>query len=166
VLIVACVGAGPVDAEEKWQILTIPESGFSVDMPGTPVRQQDMTDRGLRYVLYTVEEDPARDYVVGMQEIAPDAAAEGAQKLYDDARDSLARSTGGKLRAERPVSCDGVAGREIIIDAEDDTGMNTLIDRVFLKGSRLYQLGAIVPRGTERDAAVTRFLDSARIEGN
>jgi hypothetical protein len=41
--------------------------------------------------------------------------------------------------------------------------MNTLIDRVFLKGNRLYQLGAIVPRGTERDAVVTRFLDSAHI---
>jgi hypothetical protein len=51
----------------------------------------------------------------------------------------------------------------IVIDAEDDTGMNTLIDRVFLKGNRLYQLGAIVPRGTERDAVVTRFLDSAHI---
>jgi hypothetical protein len=70
------------------------------------------------------------------------------------------------VRAERVVQCDGVAGREIIIDAEDDTGMNTLIDRVFLKGNRLYQLGAIVPRGAERDAVVTRFLDSAHIKDN
>jgi hypothetical protein len=129
------------------------------------MRQQDMTERGLRYVLYTVEDDPTRDYIAGMQEVEADAAAKGAQQLYDDARDSLARSTGGKVRAERPVTCDGVAGREIVIDAEDDTGMNTLIDRVYLKGNRLYQLGAIVPRGTERDAVVTRFLDSAHIKG-
>jgi hypothetical protein len=133
-------------------------------MPGTPVRQQDMTDGGLRYVLYTVEDDPTRDYIAGMQEVAADAVAKGAERLYDDARDSLAHSTDGKVRAERVVQCDGVAGREIIIDAEDDTGMNTLIDRVFLKGNRLYQLGAIVPRGAERDAVVTRFLDSAHIK--
>jgi len=130
------------------------------------MRQQDMTDHGLRYVLYTVEDDPTRDYIAGMQEIAADAVAKGAERLYDDARDSLARSTNGRVRAERAVTCDGIAGREIIIDAEDDTGANTLIDRVFFKGNRLYQLGAIVPRGTERDAVVTRFLDSARIKGN
>jgi hypothetical protein len=134
-------------------------------MPGTPVRQQDMTDHGLRYVLYTAEDDPERDYIAGMQEIAADGMAKGAQRLYDDARDSLAHSTGGKVRAERPVICDGITGREIIVDAEDDTGMNTLIDRVYLTGNRLYQLGAIVPRGTERDAVVTRFLDSARLKG-
>jgi hypothetical protein len=132
-------------------------------MPGTPVRQQDMTDSGLRYVLYTVEDDPVRDYIAGMQEIAAETIAKGAKSIYDSARDSLARSTNGKTRAERAVQCDGVSGREIVIDAEDDTGMNTLIDRVFLKGNRLYQLGAIVPRGTERDAVVTRFLDSAHI---
>jgi hypothetical protein len=163
---VACLAASPVAAEEKWQTLAVPDTGFSVEMPGTPVRQQDMTDHGLRYVLYTVEDDPTRDYIAGMQEIAPDSAAKGAQRLYDDARDSLAHSTGGKVRAERPVVCDGVTGREIDIDAEDDTGMNTLIDRVYLRGNRLYQIGAIVPRGTERDAVVTRFLDSARIKAN
>jgi len=133
-------------------------------MPGAPARQQDMTEGGLRYVLYTVEDDPARDYIAGMQEVATDAIAKGAERLYDDARDSLVRSTNGTVRAERAVQCDGVAGREIIIDADDDTGLNTLIDRVYLKGSHLYQLGAIVPRGAERDAVVTRFLDSARIK--
>ena len=106
----------------------------------------------------------ARDYVAGMQEIAADEVAKGAEQLYDRARDSLVRSTAGKMRAERRVKCDGIDGREIIIDAADDTGMNTLIDRIFLKRNHLYQLGAIVPRGTERDAVVTRFLDSARID--
>ena len=134
-------------------------------MPGTPMRQQDMTEGGLRYVLYTAEDDPVRDYIAGMQEIAADAVSKGAREVYDNARDSLARSTNGKVRTERVVQCDGVAGREIIIDAEDDTGMNTLIDRIYLKGNRLYQLGAIVPRGTEREAGVTRFIEFGAHQG-
>ena len=166
VLVAAWLGSGAAVAEERWQALTIPATGFTVEMPGEPTRQQDMTEGGLRYVLYTAEDDPVRDYVAGVQEIAADAVAKGAEQIYDRARDSLVRSTAGKVRAERKVKCDGVDGREIIIDATDDTGVNTLIDRIFLKGNRLYQLGAIVPRGTEHDAVVMRFLDSARIRGD
>ena len=151
----------------QWQRLFVGGTGLAVEMPGAPVKGNDLTIDGLRSVVYRLEAGATHSYGVRCEQIAASQiAVEGADALFDDIRDGLVED--GTLRAQwaLPARADAV-GRGLIIDSAVKSGPDafTTVAYLYLRGDWLYELLATVPRGGERDPAVQRFLGSARFAG-
>lgn len=171
-LVLAVVGgsalaAMPNAATVKWQHLVVTGTGLAVDMPGTPVKGDDLTIGSLRSVAYRLESGETRAYGVRAEQIpADELTLEGADGLFDDIRDGMLAD--GTLRAEwslRPQG--GAVGRGLIIDSAVKSGPDsyTTIAHIYVHGDWIYELVATVPRGGDHDPVALRFLNSARFAG-
>jgi hypothetical protein len=151
----------------KWQRLIVGGTGLAVEMPGAPVKGNDLTIDGLRSVVYRLDAGATRSYDVRCEQIpASQTAVEGVDALFDDIRDGLLED--GTLRAQWSLPPRaGAIGRGLTIDSAVKSGPDayTTVAYLYLRGDWLYELLATVPRGGERDPAVQRFLASARFAG-
>lgn len=141
-----------------WQKLMMAGTAMTVDLPGAPVKAEDLTLGGLRSIAYRVDDGPTKSYFARADQVP---AGGDAESRFERARDSV---TGlGLLRAEHAVAArDGTEGKEFVVDSIGGSDPYTTVTRVFLRGDWTYMLIATVPHGTERGAVVARFLASAR----
>lgn len=132
---------------------------FKVRFPGKPEEksQKAKTPLGeLTVYTATYATPDGGVYLVSHVDYPPTAAADHAT-LLDGARDGL-KGKDGKVVADGPVphAPDKAAGREVVIDK----GKVQLRYRLYLKDSRLYQVGTVGTGGFVTGKAASEFLDS------
>jgi hypothetical protein len=156
--------AMPSASAVHWQRLVVSGTGLVVEVPGTPVKGNDVTVGGMRSVVYRLEAGQARSYDVRCEQVSTrQIAVEGIDAKFDDIRDGLLED--GTLRAEWPLRARaGAVGRGLIIDSAVKSGPDayTMIAYLYLRGDWLYELLATLPRGGDHDPTAQRFLNSAR----
>jgi hypothetical protein len=150
-------GCGPNFTE-----YTSAEGRFAVRVPGAPRVSKEATPAG-ETVLTTVEQPNGR-YVVAWLDlkVEPDEGAAKARERLENARDAAARSVGGTVLADRPLTLAGkYPGRDVIIElpGKDDLAR----DRMYLVNGRLYQVTATGRRWWVESADTQKFLDSFRL---
>ena len=151
------LGAVP-DVPAVWQKLMLAGTALTVELPGAPIKDEEITQGGLRSVAYRVDDGPSKSYITRADQVP---AAGDTESRFERARDGALGI--GRLRAEHAIAArDGTEGKEFIVDSIGGSDPYTTVTRVYLRGDWTYTLVATVPRGTERGGVVARFLASAR----
>jgi hypothetical protein len=149
---------------------TSKEGGFSVMTPvAMEEASQDVdTQIGkIRIVMYGGELDGAafqvgfNDYPKGF--VTPD----NTTQLLDGAREGMVNNIGGTLVSEQKVFLKGYAGREIVatVVLDETTGEAIVKARIYMVGSRLYQIVVVSPAGEGAVSAesIDAFLKSFKL---
>jgi hypothetical protein len=144
--------------ESAWQSFSPADGQFSVLLPGQPKEQtQTKHTAGGRIttVLYLVDLKHSA-YIVGYSPIPP-----GAHVELDAVRDEVVARHTGRLVTEQPISIEGHAGREFVLEISNPKGGGVM--RVFRVGDRLYQLLAFGSQVTASSADARKFLESFQL---
>lgn len=158
-LLGGCGGSGA-----QWQQFGASEGGFTVSMPGQPVKRQETLSTAvgpLHSSSYTVA--PAQgvaygvdyaDYPVAVvQRYAPEA-------ILDSARDALVAKVNGRVRSEQRISLSNSPGRELQLDVATGGFVRA---RIYLVGQRQYQVVAVTPDNKTASQDATTFLNSFKL---
>ena len=152
-----------------WKEFESKEGGFSVQMPGPPAEKRQTFNTQVGSVdarFFTVEADRGASVFMVVYGDYPEAlmAAEDMTILLDAARDGAVGNIQGTLLSERAISIGGHPGRELQVQSSD--GKLALQIRIYLVGSRQYQVVMVSPKATPSTADRDRFFDSFKLKGN
>jgi hypothetical protein len=90
--------------------------------------------------------------------------ADDREKVLDRMRDNWAKRIHGAIAGESKISHDGYPGREIVFNAPERFGHDVVLKvRIFLVGSRLYQVFVAAPREELNTPEVNDFFESFRV---
>lgn len=149
-------------AVDTWQSFASTEGRFTVLMPGTPQpRTQNVSTPAGNITFYAhFWEDRSAAYGVAYSDF-PQGLIQSAnvEALLNGARDGAAANVSGTLVSERRIGLSGHPGREIEIRISG----GIVKARIYLVGSRLYQLIVVEQSGTESSANQARFFDSFQL---
>jgi len=148
--------------DEKSKEFRCPEGKFTVFMPVNP-KKQDVQIHGVAMKMFVFQEREGA-YAVAFTDL-PFASGESNTKIQqrlDGARDGMVRNVQGKLTGDSRIFLQGKhPGREVRADIPAMSGM--LRARIYLAGSRLYQVAVMgVPTWVNSEEA-TRFLNSMAV---
>jgi hypothetical protein len=149
-------------AGERWKEFAPKEGKFRVLMPGTPEASEVKFESEFgpaTFHMNTVEEGESfygahySDYTEAIKKLP-------VKRVYDASRDGAAENMKGKVVGEGDVKLGAHAGREIRIEVD---GRSLFRARVFLVGTRLYQVVYFGPKGAATSKEVDRYLDSFKL---
>jgi hypothetical protein len=156
---ITCTG----DERADWKEFTCKEGGFQVLMPGTP-KQADadtesdfgpgvlhMNTVNLRTTYYGAHYG---DFPEGVKKLP-------LKQVYDSSRDGAAGNMRGKVASEKEIKLGDHPGREIQIDVKG--GELRFRARVFLVGTRLYQVVAFGPKEAITSKEADKFFESFKL---
>ena len=154
--------------QPAWIDFSPEHGGFVVSMPSNPTQQimptkSESTQMNV-YVYVSLGPDGAA-YLVSYADVpSPPTNQTQTTKALDDVRNGQLESTKGDLKTEAMISLEGNQGRELKII----TPTGTIISRIFIVKTRLYQLMAITPEAVVGSEASTRdnarFLSSFKLK--
>ena len=156
--------AASVQAAPVTPTLTSRSEKFSVWLPGKPqIGSQVANVPGagkMNVKFYMVRSAPVAYVVIPMKLPGVLPKSQTAQFL-DGVQRGFTMSAGAKLISSKPISLQGISGREILVGA----GENRMRARVFARGNRSFQIVAISPQSGAggKSAQMTKVLDSFRI---
>jgi hypothetical protein len=154
----------------QWIKAEPPDKSFSVLMPrrptlltnylrtpsgNVPTIQLGSIDRG--------RPSEAEIYIAAFTEFPTNADLSDKEAVYNNAHAMFADKL-GRIRRERLVTLQGIAGRETEVELHN--GTNLMVARAYITGRRLYQLTAAVPLSRGPTTNTWRFLDSLRLNTN
>ncbi|MFN8485983.1 MAG: SH3 domain-containing protein [Caldilineaceae bacterium] len=144
-----------------WQTFAAPELGFSIVLPGMPMKQTAtlQTSAGtLDYYLFPASLDGIR-YTIGFANL-PNTAVP-SDELLNSVRADLVAKAQGQVSQEQTIDQGDVLGRELTIVLPN--ARNTLLARVYVKAPRLYVLTVTAPKEAMQSENVERFLNSFQV---
>jgi len=153
-------------AGQTMQSVVSAEGSFTVLMPGTVQRGQKLRTfkdgkTSTEYRFYSVLDNDHIAYGVTYLDTPSKAAVGKEQDVLEKARDSAFSALSGKtLLTDSAIVLDGVPGRAFTILRANGA---TYAARVFLKGSRLYQLVVTSDSGYTADRT-KEFFESFQIK--
>lgn len=147
-------GFGSLVAAQQW--IEVKESGFKVDMPGSPERSiQEVTVDGTSEVVDQVERTVtlgATEYFFSHTPYRKMPADLTPSQMLLNSRDGRP----GHLLADRPLTVSGAPAREYV--HEEDGWI--LATRAIYAGDTLYQLIVVGKAGVQTAPATRRFFES------
>ena len=151
---------GPVVAQtNEWQRLAPAGSGYAVMIPGK-AEEQSINKEQYSASLYilTVKDasTPRVIYLAGIGDYAATIKVDPQVELPADRDNFIKEFPGMKLIESHNVTLDGRPG----IELTGESDQATVTARFYLKGNRVYQLAALVFKGSNEKANVTKFFDS------
>jgi hypothetical protein len=153
-----------------WQEFTSEEGGFAVLMPSEPVEQTQpaSTPDSTENHMFMARHGETAAFGVAYTDLPEDLASvepEAMQGILDMGRDGALASMGGTLLAEEVISLEGFPGRHIEFELPEERfpGGGQGVLRVYLVGSRVYQVLALAVRDYLVAEDVDRFLSSFRL---
>jgi len=166
-LLVLLIAALPfaLQSQTGWIKYDSPEGRYSVLFPGEPkLTTQDTTaatgEKMLQYL--AMSSDSGALYMVGYFDSAPNMTFS-----FDKARDGFVAAVKGTLLAEKPISLDGNAGRELkVLSKISDPDELIMMVRFFHVGVRIYVIQLVVPKSSEAAVSAEKnvnYFDSFRI---
>jgi hypothetical protein len=139
-----------------FEVFKSDDGTFQVEFPDKPTLEDlSITNLPMRY--WNVEKDD-KFWSAGYSEFL--TIQDDLIRLETLSPVSIARRIGGTLLEDKMISFRGLPGREIIIQTVDNGKQSILLTRYFVLGKRQYSISYSGLKGTEREAAVSRFLDS------
>jgi hypothetical protein len=142
---------------------------FRVSFPGVPreISETAKTDAGdIKQVLLKATN---RDgvYSVGYADWPGDfLKAHDTAQLLDQTTAAIMAAANGTFVNSKTITGSSIPGREVVYDvtSSEISGKATARVRVYLSGDRVYQVTALVPRGSARSATVEAFFTSFQID--
>jgi len=160
VLLTLIVLIGSVVAQtNEWQRLAPAAGGFAVMIPGKPEEQSINKDQysANLYILTIKDSSSARViYLAGVGDYAATVKVDPQIELPADRDNFIKELPGMKLIESHNITLDGRPGIELTGESEQ----TTVTARFYLRGNRVYQLAALVFKGANEKANVTKFFDS------
>ena len=158
--VTAIAASLPVNDKIQWQ--TVSEGGFSVSMPGKPVKNEETASSATAHT-FTVDVDH-EEYFVSYTEYPHTQQFDSVDpaKLFDFLRDKMISTKGGKVLSERTISLNNYPGRETVIEDPTEGSIN-LVRAYWVKPPRLYTIMFIRLKSQSLSANGQKFLDSLKI---
>jgi hypothetical protein len=150
-----------------WIVFTSPEGRYSVGLPAqpTPTTITSNTQVGAVDNHYVIARSASVAYTVAYGDFPPAyVQSTGPQAILDGAVQGAVTSAQGTLQTATPISSGTIPGQDYILVA----GGDTVHARVFLAGSRLYQLIEVGPEASglpDVDAFFGSFTIQAATSG-
>lgn len=142
----------------SWQ--TVSKSGFTVEMPGTPI-EEPQSDSGMTGNSYTVEtKDEA--FTFNYTDYPTNASTADPEQILNMARNGGVRAVNGQLTSERSITLNGKPGKELVGDGTMPRDL-TFVSRIYWDSSRLYVLVYIRPKGAPASENGEKFLNSLKL---
>jgi hypothetical protein len=148
--------------DEKSKVFRCPEGKFTVFMPVNP-RKQEAKILGVQMNMFFFQERDGA-YAVAYADL-PIPSGESSAKIQerlDGARDGMVRNVNGKLTGESRIFLQSKhPGREVRAELPAVGGI--LRARVYIAGSRLYQVAVMGLPAWANSEEATRFLNSIAV---
>ncbi len=153
----------PVEAKE----FISETGGFSVVVPATLTeKSQELSSdfNKMTVVTYAGGSDSNR-FMVNYMDLTQDVVdAAGAKTILEGSRDQLVGSAGITVLSEAEISLDGNPGQEVVFQTSIAENPQLLVRaRIYLVGTRLYQVIAAVPKAYGENEITANFLDSFKL---
>ncbi len=149
-------------AAQTWELVKPDGLGFQVEFPGKPEFNEQSGDDGGKIRTYALR-SPAAVYDVTIWDLTEGAVGPGDfERVLDNMRDRSVDGVRGKLRAEAKIDIGGHPARDVIADT---MGM-VWRGRTAIANNRIYQIVAIVAKGTETSEANEKYFLSFKLLGN
>lgn len=164
---VAAACAPPSADTARWQAVSPEGAKFSVQMPGVPRRDHDVgtnPNGAVETNVYTYDKPEGGFYsVVDSTLPSRPSSDQEAAAVLDSACDRVVGSASARQTERQVIFISGNAGRQVTAEVPESAvaGGAALRARVYLVGTKLYEVIAVVPKA-EADAAA-RFLDSFEV---
>ena len=152
---------------DAWKMLSSPESGFSVEMPGAPESSTgsgEIDGRTLAMRLYRIQNEAKYQFNVSVLDVRELIQNQGLdpEAVLGAYVQGLVKNATGKLVSEKPARLDIFSGREILV--ESDGAMSRV--RIYLKDAYLYSVEARSTRKFVTSADAGRFFASFKFTAN
>ena len=153
--------AATVHAEDAWKEYVHSENLMAFSMPAAPVyKSQSVKTRAGNIVIHSYIMENTSGVLMVVVNVYPSASLkDDPQKLLDRGRDGAVASIHGEVVSQKAISIDGNPGLEFVYNSPKWHG----IYRMYLVGTRLYQLGTLVATGATDFPDTGKFLDSFRL---
>ena len=143
--------------------------GFAVTAPKTlqeSTQDLELQSGKITLYLFSTQQDNI-GYFVSYCDYPPETMAHGdPEKMLDGSRDGALSNAKGKLLSETKITLEGNPGRELVMEAADESGRRAVIKgRLFMVKNRLYQVMVVAPRGQAGDKIIDDFLQSFKLLG-
>jgi hypothetical protein len=159
-LALACLSCS---REVDWLAFSSHEGGFMVEAPGILTERiaSIQTMMGpVQFTTYVLEKDKVL-YMVGYSDWPDSLVEKGADELLDFAIQGAISNLKGRILRNTSIALGKYQGRELIVDQPTKNQEHAI--RVYLVGSRMYQLSVVIPKRDEFKENRTRFLDGFRL---
>jgi hypothetical protein len=166
ILLSSLVACAPAKEKEKIQWETVSEPGFSISMPGKPIKSEENSiASGFEISAHTLTVDVDREEYSLTYSDCPHTqrmdSIEPAQ-IFDLTQNKLlAMKTGRKLVSEKDLTLNSNPGREVIFEDPSEGAVNTV--RLYWVKPRLYTLVFARLKARAPSANSQKFLDSFKI---
>ena len=153
--------AGPDSGQmepTKWEKHEFKEAGFSADFPGTPEHSTE-EDEGVTHTYSATQPGTNIDYSVVCDDLGEESSEADGKAILEGIAENLAEIT---LR-KKDVRISGHPGMEFLLKLEEDGVPLVSKNRVYIVGSRLFQVMVTSPDNEKQLADVDRFLDSFKV---
>ena len=149
--------------EIEWQEFT-EEGRFSVTVPRALIKtmQKEETQIGEIDIHMFTTEYAGIEYGVGYNDYPPDLIGDPQLRL-DGARDGILANVNGKLLSEQPISIDDHPGRELTVEATENSRTIIAKVRIYLVENTLYQVLAVAPKDLSSSPDIAKFMDSFKL---
>jgi len=144
---------GTAQSNQEWIRFSPPNSDFVIMMPAQP-KEQVQTKETFSTHLFTLSTD-GTIYLIGYGDYAPSVKID-PQKELEANRDNFNKGVKATLLTSKSYDMDGRLGLEFT----SETPKADLKSRVFIVGNRVYQIAALVFKGSNQASNVDKFLDS------
>jgi hypothetical protein len=145
---------------DEWQTFTCPEGGFSVRMPGIPVRRE-IPVNGHKYT--SPVDDAQRTYFVVYVDLhMTPTDKEEIKAIFDQVANAELKVQRVQEHQEKEITLDGYPGREITYEAPvvRPTGIAVATLRMFLVKTKLYEVATLTHKERLKDAHNEDFFHS------
>lgn len=143
----------------EWQRLAPTADGYAVMLPGKPEEQsinKDQYTASLYMLTVKDSSSPRVIYLAGVGDYAATIKVDPQTELPADRDNFIKQLPGMKLIESHNITLDGRPG----IELTGESDQATVTARFYLKGNRVYQLAALVFKGSNEKENVTKFFDS------
>jgi len=153
------------DRPISWREVPWPELGFTIWMPGEPVRKTipfNPKDQRLDFQIGRARGKDSICFLLAQQLLSAPSGDAARTIFFKSFIDSLLSGMTIKLEEEKTISFEGQSGREYKISGKLGSGLC----RLYILGTKIYCLLGISLKDNDGSAEIARFFDSFRLTKN
>lgn len=157
-----CTAIASIDS--AWSAFKSPHGKFSVSLPSAPMTMKMPLDiKGVKIELNMVaaRDDAESFYTVAYCDLPADkVSASDPETILERYVGGIQKNMKGDVLSNHSIKLKAIPGREFSIRKDDG---KVALARVYLKGTRIYQLMMILEAGKPVPADLDKFFESFRI---
>jgi hypothetical protein len=150
-----------VHAQDAWKEFVYTDKQMAFSMPTNPAESSQSSDTAIgKITIYEYQLDKGSYALTVMMNDYPDTILQvSPDKLLAAGRDGGMKNINGKVTSEKKITIDGNPGLEFQFESSTIFGKY----RIYLVGTRLYQISSVSSVGSTLFPDTDRFLNSFRL---